>query len=77
MSEATITIPIDIDTAERYNRASEADRRKIQLLLRVMLQSTTVSSVQSLQQLMNEMSAEAQARGLTPEILEQILNNGE
>ncbi|MDW8213951.1 MAG: hypothetical protein RMJ55_10355 [Roseiflexaceae bacterium] len=38
------------------------------------LQSVTPSSVESLQRLMNEMSAEAQARGLTPEILDQIVN---
>jgi hypothetical protein len=75
MSETTITIPIDADTAEQYQRASEAERRKIQLLLRVLLQKTTPASVQSLQQLMNDMSTEAQARGLTPEILEQLLKD--
>jgi hypothetical protein len=75
MSEATITIPIDTATAEKYQRASEAERRKIQLLVQVMLQGTTASPVQSLQQLMDDMSAEAQARGLTPEILEQILHD--
>lgn len=75
MSEATITIPIDTATAEKYQRASAAERRKIQLLVQVMLQSTTESPVQSLQQLMDDMSVDVQARGLTPEILEQILND--
>jgi hypothetical protein len=77
MSGAIITIPIDIGTAEKYQRASEADRRKIQLFLQVLLQTTTPSSTEALKKLMNEMSAEAQSRGLTPEILEQILNDDE
>jgi hypothetical protein len=77
MSGITITIPTDRDTAEKYNRASETERRKIQLLLQVVLQHSTGSSTASLQQLMNEMSTEAQARGLTPEILEQILNDND
>lgn len=75
MSGTTITIPIDTDTAEKYNSASEVERRKTQLLLRVMLQNPTLASQASLQQLMNDMSAEAQARGLTAAILEQILND--
>ncbi len=75
MSGTTITIPIDTDTAARYNSAPEAERRKIQLLLRIMLQNPTLASRESLQQLMNDMSTEAQARGLTPAILEQILHD--
>ncbi len=75
MSGTTITIPIDTDTAEKYNSASEVECRKTQLLLRVMLQNPTLASQASLQQLMNDMSAEAQARGLTAAILEQILND--
>lgn len=74
MSDTTITISIDNETAAKYNSASEAERRKVQLLLQVVLQNTGPSSITSLQQLMNDMSTEAQARGLTPEILEQILH---
>lgn len=76
MSEAVITIPADSDTAAKYSAASDIERRKIQLLVRALVQNTSPSP-KSLQQLMDEMSEEAQSRGLTPEVLAQILNDDE
>ncbi len=74
MSEAVITIATDHDTAALYDAASDEARRKIQVLVRMLLQ-TTPPSEQSLQQLMDDMSAEAQASGLTPDILDQLLSS--
>lgn len=76
MSETVITIATDADTAAKYNAATDMERRKIQLLVRVLLQNTPPSK-KSLQQLMDEMSAEAQAKGLTPEILDELLQDDE
>lgn len=76
MSETMINIPIDTDTAAKYNAASNEERRKVQLLVRILLQNSTPSQ-RTLQQLMDEMSDEAQNKGLTPEILDQILNEDE
>ena len=76
MSETVITIATDADTAAKYNAATDMERRKIQLLVRVLLQNTPPSK-KSLQQLMAEMSAEAQAKGLTPEILDELLQDDE
>lgn len=76
MNETIISIPIDTDTAAKYNAATDEERRKIQLLLRVLLRNSPPSN-KTLQQLMDEMSDEAQARGLTPEILDRILNDDE
>lgn len=76
MSETIISIPIDTDTAAKYNAASVEERRKVQLLLRILLQNSTPST-KTLQQLMNEMSDEAQSKGLTPDILDQLLNEDE
>lgn len=75
MSETTITIPIDLDTATRYSTASEQERRKIQILLRLLLRNSTASTTSSLQHIMDAMSDEAQANGLTLEILDEILRD--
>ncbi len=74
MSEAVITIAMDRDTAARYDVATDEARRKIQVLIRMLLRPTPPAE-QSLQQLMDDMSAEAQARGLTPDILDRLLND--
>ena len=72
--EAVITIPTDAATAARYGAATDEERLKIQLLVRLLLECPRPSP-DSLLQLMDDMSAEAQANGLTPEILEAILND--
>ena len=74
MSESVITIPTDAATAARYGAASDDVLNKIRLMVRLLLQAEP-SSPESLLQLMNRMSDEAQANGLTPEILEEILND--
>lgn len=75
MSTATSMIPVDTATAARYYAASEEERRKVQLLVRLLLRDSPMPTETTLQSMMDEMSDAAQARGLTPEILEQILND--
>ncbi len=77
MSDTTIVIPVDTTTAAKYNAASEEERRKVQLLLRILLHNMDLPSGITIQHMMNEMSDEAQSNGLTPEILAQILNEDE
>ena len=74
MNEPVIMIPTDAATAARYVAASDEQRLKIELLVRLLLERPRPSP-DSLLQLMDAMSAEAQANGLTPEILEAILND--
>lgn len=73
MSDATIIV--DSDIAEKYNTAPEADRQKMQLLLRLFLQDISVPDTRSFQQIMDAIGYEAQRRGLTPEILDALLND--
>ncbi|MBM4048263.1 MAG: hypothetical protein FJ279_24430 [Planctomycetes bacterium] len=73
MSTATITIPLDADTARIYCSASLEDQKKLQLLLSLWLREFAVSP-KPLKAVMDEISQKAQARGLTPEILESLLN---
>lgn len=72
MSEAIITIPTDIDTARRYNAASHEEQQKIQILLRLLLFHNTPRSQNTLQNIMDIMSSEAESKGLTPAILDDF-----
>ncbi len=47
--------------------------KKIQLLLRLRVRELFAQSNVSLQQIMDDIGAKAEARGLTPEILETLL----
>ncbi len=72
MTIATITIPLDADTARIYSGASAEDQRKLRLLLSLWLREFVISPT-PLKVIMDEISEKAQARGLTPEILESLL----
>ncbi len=76
MSAATIAIEVDAETARAFAEASDEERRKLQLLLKLRLRELTVKSTRPLSEIMDEMGRDAQARGLTPEILESILHGG-
>ena len=47
----------------------------MQLLLRLFLQDISVPDTRSFQQIMDAIGYEAQRRGLTPEILDALLND--
>ena len=71
---ATISIKVDEDTARAFATASDQQRRKWELLLSLQLQDLIESPARPLKELMDEIGYEAQANGMTPEILESILN---
>lgn len=68
-----VNIPLDNETAKIYEKAPQADKKKMQVLLSVWLREFEKPSI-SLDELMDDISRKAQERGLTPEILESILN---
>jgi len=68
-----VNIPLDTETARIYEKAPQADKKKMQLLLSLWLREFEKPSI-SLDKLMDEVSRKAQERGLTPEILDSILN---
>lgn len=67
-----ITVSVDSDVANRYRSASDHDRRKLDLLVNLRLRDATESG-KSLRESILEISRKAQRRGLTPEILQSIL----
>ncbi|MHB1034051.1 MAG: hypothetical protein ACYC35_08275 [Pirellulales bacterium] len=68
-----ITIHVEPEVATAYRAASDDDRRKMDLLVGLQLTEYLRSS-ESLEAVIDEMSREAQQRGLTPTILDSILH---
>ena len=56
-----------------YRSASDDDRRKLDLIINLRLRDA-IESRRSLQDIMLEISRNAQKRGVTPEILQSILD---
>ncbi|MEM9274535.1 MAG: hypothetical protein AAGA80_16450 [Cyanobacteria bacterium P01_F01_bin.143] len=56
--------------------ASAEEKQKMEALVRLKLAETTRNE-KSLEAIMSEISTKAQKRGLTPEILDSILNENE
>ena len=70
-----ITISLDTDLAEIYRSASESERRKLDLLINMRLRNILdPKSRRPLQEIMDDISRKAQKRGLTPEILQSLLD---
>jgi len=69
-----ITIEVTPEVAEAYQSASPQERKKIQAIVSILLQKQVDKDVAFVQELMDEISDRARARGLTPEILESILH---
>ena len=69
-----ITVSVDPDVASAYRLASDNDRRKLDLLVNLRLRDATRSKA-SLKDVMLEISQNAQQRGLTPAILQSILDD--
>ena len=74
MASATISIEVDADMARVFTAASAEERRKLQVLLGLRLRELTVGPVRPLQEIMQEIGMRTESRGLTPEIVESLLN---
>lgn len=71
-----ITIQVAPEAAQVYKTAPANRRKKLELLLSIQL-LWAVQPRGSLEYVMREISQKAQARGLTPEILQEILAEDE
>jgi hypothetical protein len=72
MQTKTIAIRVNAEVARIFEAASEEQRRKFEALLSLKLSDATRSK-RALEDIMSEISQNAQSRGLTPEILDSIL----
>lgn len=73
MSTSTISIDVDADAARAFAAASAEERRKLQVLLSLRLRELTTRPVRSLQEIMDDIGTQAEAAGLTSDILESLL----
>ena len=73
MKTKTITIRVSPEAASAYETATAEQQRKLDALLSLKL-TEVARSARPLEEIMSEMSRKAQERGLTPEILESILD---
>jgi hypothetical protein len=73
METKNITIRVNAEAARIFEAASGEQRRKLEALLSLKLGDATRSK-RSLEEIMHEISRDAQARGLTSEIVGSILN---
>ena len=73
MATKSITISVNADAARVYESASADQRRKMDALLSLRL-SEVAREARPLEEVMREISRKARDRGLTPEILESLLD---
>jgi hypothetical protein len=73
MGNPRIALPVDDDAGRAYASASPEEKRKIQFLLRLRLRELTTTPTRPLREVLEDVGAKAEARGLTPEILASLL----
>jgi hypothetical protein len=76
----TIEIPLSVspEIAHTYQSLDDNDRDRLQAQVTRFLQSITLrreNAIDELSRIMDDLGAEAARNGLTPEILESILND--
>lgn len=74
MATEEITIRVDPETARAFNSTSGQERQKLELLINFKLKES-LSKSDSLFKIMDEISQEALDKGLTPEILQSLLED--
>jgi hypothetical protein len=73
MATRTISIPVDPQTERAWGSIDAEQRRKIEAVLGLWLRELAAREPESLRKVMDEAGREAQAKGLTPEILDSLL----
>lgn len=73
MATETITIEVNPEAARAYKAAPPADQRKMGALLGLWLTDVANADAAALKRMMSDISKKARDRGLTPGILENLL----
>ncbi|MFO5527368.1 MAG: hypothetical protein ACLBM1_05955 [Cuspidothrix sp.] len=71
----TITINVDHEVAKAYREAEANKQEKLSVIIKLFFQPDFANK--SLSQVMEEIADKAEKRGLTPEILQTILDDDE
>ena len=75
MATLNITIGVDEAAARAFSEASSDEQQKLQLLLSLRLQELTAMQGRTLKSVMDETGRAAEGRGLTRDILENLLRD--
>ena len=75
MHPKTIPIPLDAETQRAYDAARPEEKKKREALPRVWLRELATADPATLTQVLDEVSRKARERGLTPELLESLLED--
>jgi hypothetical protein len=73
MPPSIITVPLDPQTAQAYDRAAPEEKQKIQALVSLWVREFAFEEHPPLQEILDKAGSKAKARGLTAEILDSIL----
>jgi chorismate mutase len=73
METKLITVRVNSEAAHIFETAPEEQKRKFEVLVSLKLTQATREK-RMLEEVMDDISQNAQERGLTPEILDSILN---
>lgn len=73
METKTISIRVSPEAARAYEAATDEQKRRLDALLSLKL-SEAARERRPLEEIMSEISRKAQKRGLTPEVLQSLLN---
>ena len=73
-STEEITIKVSPEVAVAYQNATEQEKQRLQTIVTLFLDRDSSNNNDFLGMIMDQISDRAQERGLTPEILEAILN---
>ncbi|MEL6441477.1 MAG: hypothetical protein AAFQ80_19765 [Cyanobacteria bacterium J06621_8] len=66
-----ITIEVDSDIQKAFERATEAEKQELKYFITIFFRNSLASK--NLVEVMEEIGTRAEARGITPEILANIL----
>lgn len=73
MNNTTVSIPLDDEASQIYTSVSFEQQQKLQKFVNLLVREIDSKS-DTLLALMDDISTKAEAQGLTPEILEDFLN---
>ncbi|MGA7884422.1 MAG: hypothetical protein WCA44_01675 [Acidobacteriaceae bacterium] len=74
MASRSISIPVDAQTERAWGAIGAEERRKIETFLGVWARELATRKPEPLKDVLDEAGRAAEERGLTPEILDSILN---
>jgi hypothetical protein len=68
----TISIEVESEIARAYQNSNSTERQKMQIIFNIWFKQ--ILNTRSLEEIIQEMQAQAQTNGLTQEILDEILS---